>query len=147
MTCDVCSCGATILDVCPLSLLGYFVTPRNVNTHTHTHTCTHTYVHTHTRAHTHTCTHTHVHTHIRAHTHTCTHTYVHTHTHMHTETATKTGMIILLGEISSKSLLDYQKIVRETVKEIGEYGWCVCVCVCVCMCAPACETSVHLGVT
>ncbi|XP_065835291.1 methionine--tRNA ligase, cytoplasmic-like [Oscarella lobularis] len=35
------------------------------------------------------------------------------------ETATKTGMIMVLGEITTKSRLDYQKIVRETVKEIG----------------------------
>ena len=38
---------------------------------------------------------------------------------MYTETAIKTGMIIILGEISSNSILDYQRIVRETVKEIG----------------------------
>ena len=64
---------------------------------------------------------------------------MHTHTHTHTETATKTGMIILLGEISSKSLLDYQRIVRETVKEIGEYVW---MCVCMCGCVPANGVSV-----
>ena len=45
--------------------------------------------------------------------------HTHTHTHTRTETATKTGMIIILGEISSNSILDYQRIVRETVKEIG----------------------------
>jgi len=35
------------------------------------------------------------------------------------ETATKTGMVMVLGEITTSSPLDYQKIVRETVKKIG----------------------------
>ena len=35
------------------------------------------------------------------------------------ETATKTGMIMLLGEITTRGNIDYQKIVRDTVKEIG----------------------------
>ncbi|XP_065830922.1 S-adenosylmethionine synthase-like [Oscarella lobularis] len=35
------------------------------------------------------------------------------------ETATKTGMIMVLGEITTKGNIDYQRIVRETVKEIG----------------------------
>ena len=35
------------------------------------------------------------------------------------ETATKTGMIMVLGEITTKAVLDYQKIIRETVKKIG----------------------------
>jgi S-adenosylmethionine synthetase len=35
------------------------------------------------------------------------------------ETATKTGMIMVLGEITTKAQLDYQKIVRDTIKKIG----------------------------
>ena len=35
------------------------------------------------------------------------------------ETASKTGMIMVLGEITTSANLDYQKIIRETVKEIG----------------------------
>jgi len=35
------------------------------------------------------------------------------------ETATKTGMIMVLGEITTKALLDYQKIIRGTVQRIG----------------------------
>jgi S-adenosylmethionine synthetase len=35
------------------------------------------------------------------------------------ETATKTGMILVFGEITTKATLDYQKIIRDTIKEIG----------------------------
>lgn len=43
------------------------------------------------------------------------------------ETCTTTGMVLVMGEISTKANIDIQKIVRDTVKEIGydksEYGF------------------------
>lgn len=35
------------------------------------------------------------------------------------ETVAKTGMILLAGEITSRAAIDYQKVVRETIKHIG----------------------------
>ncbi|KAI9759077.1 MAG: methionine adenosyltransferase sam2 [Chaenotheca gracillima] len=35
------------------------------------------------------------------------------------ETATKTGMIMVFGEISTKTRIDYQKVIRNAIKDIG----------------------------
>ncbi len=43
------------------------------------------------------------------------------------ETATTTGLVMVLGEISTKTYVDFQTVVRETVRDIGytkaEYGF------------------------
>jgi len=35
------------------------------------------------------------------------------------ETATKTGLILVFGEITTTATLDYQKIIRDTIRRIG----------------------------
>src|ERR1700730_15790233 len=43
------------------------------------------------------------------------------------ETATTTGLVLVLGEITTKTYIDFQSVVRDTVKDIGytraEYGF------------------------
>ena len=43
------------------------------------------------------------------------------------ETATTTGLVLVMGEITTKAYVDIQKIVRETIREIGydraKYGF------------------------
>lgn len=35
------------------------------------------------------------------------------------ETVAKTGMILLAGEVTSHATVDYQKVVRDTIRQIG----------------------------
>ena len=35
------------------------------------------------------------------------------------ETAVKTGFVLLAGEITTKATVDYEQVIRDTVKEIG----------------------------
>jgi len=35
------------------------------------------------------------------------------------ETCTKTGMVMVFGEITTKAKVDYEKIVRDTCREVG----------------------------
>lgn len=49
------------------------------------------------------------------------------------ETATKTGMIMVLGEISTQAKIDFQQVIRDCIQQIGydesNKGVCVHMCV------------------
>lgn len=38
---------------------------------------------------------------------------------LYAETVAKTGMILLAGEVTSHASVDYQKVVRDTIRQIG----------------------------
>lgn len=48
----------------------------------------------------------------------------------HTETVAKTGMILLAGEVTSRATVDYQKVVRDTIRQIGYDDSCKGVACC-----------------
>jgi S-adenosylmethionine synthetase len=37
------------------------------------------------------------------------------------ETCTKTGMVMVFGEITTKGKVNYEQVVRDTLKKIGEF--------------------------
>ena len=39
------------------------------------------------------------------------------------ETATTTGLVLVLGEITTKTYIDFQQVVRETVRDVGLAPW------------------------
>lgn len=65
------------------------------------------------------------------------------------ETATTTGMVMVMGEITTKAYIDIPKIVRDTIKEIGytkaEYGFDADTC-CVITAIDEQSTDIALGV-
>jgi hypothetical protein len=87
----------------------------------HTHTPTPTHPHPHTLNYNHSCIYTYRHKHNHSDTHSPTHSHcVPISPPCPPESAAKTGMIMVLGEITVPAPgIDYQKVIRNAIKEIG----------------------------
>lgn len=54
------------------------------------------------------------------------------------ETVAKTGMILLAGEVTSRATVDYQKVVRDTIRQIGYDDSCKGMACCCISCFSGC---------
>lgn len=59
------------------------------------------------------------------------------------ETVAKTGMILLAGEVTSRATVDYQKVVRDTIRQIGYDDSCKGMACCCISCFQRVVFAVH----